>query len=161
MAHLLPHTFGFNCLPWCFWEQGYRNCTLSGLKLSTYLVFIVSRAYWAADVSLIVCSLKLNQQTASQMYLSVYSDRYTYSGLLVETIVLVSWYHPVCVIHISTFYVTVLCGNTNYCSAYFVCIAAFEAPYHWTFFKGGARTHFVDSLDSHASTKCVGAPPLT
>ena len=45
--------------------------------------------------------------------------------------------------------------------AYFDRIAAFEAPYCWTFVKGGAHMHFVDLLDIHPSTKHVWALPLT
>ena len=48
----------------------------------------------------------------------------------------------------------------GYSVVYFVCIAAFKAPYHWTSIKGGAHTRFVDSLAIHASTKRVWAPPL-
>ena len=47
----------------------------------------------------------------------------------------------------------------SYSVAYFDCIAAFEAPYHWTSVKGGAHMCFVDSLDIHASPKCVWALP--
>ena len=39
--------------------------------------------------------------------------------------------------------------------------AAFEVPYCWTPIKGKADMRFVDSLDIHASTKHVWAPPLT
>ena len=49
----------------------------------------------------------------------------------------------------------------GYSIAYFDHIAAFEVPYYWTSGKGGAHMHFVDSLDIHASTKHVWAPPLT
>ena len=45
--------------------------------------------------------------------------------------------------------------------AYFDCIAAFETLYRWTSVKGVAHMCFVDSLDIHASTKHVWAPPLT
>ena len=40
----------------------------------------------------------------------------------------------------------------GYSVAYFDHIAAFEVPYRWTFVKGGAHMHFVDSSDIHAST---------
>ena len=40
-------------------------------------------------------------------------------------------------------------------------IVAFKALYRWTSIKGGAHTHFVDSLAIHASMKCVWAPLLT
>ena len=36
-----------------------------------------------------------------------------------------------------------------------------EALYRWTSVKGGAHTRFVNSLDIHASTKHIWAPPLT
>ena len=49
----------------------------------------------------------------------------------------------------------------GYSVAYFDRFAAFEAPYRWTSVKGGAHMHFVDSLDNHAPTKYVWAPPLT
>ena len=49
----------------------------------------------------------------------------------------------------------------GYSVAYFDRIAAFKAPYRWTSIKGGAHMRFVDSLDIHASTKHVWAPPLT
>ena len=48
----------------------------------------------------------------------------------------------------------------GYSIAYFDHIAAFEAPYCWTSVKGGAHTSFIDSLDIHATTKHVWAPPL-
>ena len=48
----------------------------------------------------------------------------------------------------------------GYSVAYFDHIAAFEVPYCWTSVKGGAHTRFVDSLDIHATTKCIWAPPL-
>ena len=43
---------------------------------------------------------------------------------------------------------------------YFDCIAAFETPYHWASFKGGAHARYVDSSDIHTSTELVWAPPL-
>ena len=49
----------------------------------------------------------------------------------------------------------------GYSVVYFDRIAAFEAPYRWTSVQGGAHKCFVDSLDIHASTKHVWAPPLT
>ena len=49
----------------------------------------------------------------------------------------------------------------GYSVAYFDCIVAFEAPYCWTFVKGGAHMRFVDLLDIHVTTKRVWAPPLT
>ena len=48
----------------------------------------------------------------------------------------------------------------GYSVVYFNCIAAFKAPYCWTSVKGGAYMCFVDSLDIHASTKHIWAPPL-
>ena len=48
----------------------------------------------------------------------------------------------------------------DYSITYFNCIAAFKAPYHWTSVKGGAHTHFIDSLAIHASMKRVWALPL-
>ena len=48
----------------------------------------------------------------------------------------------------------------GYSVAYFDRIAAFEVPYRWTFVKGGAHVHFVDSLDIHASSNSLWAPPL-
>ena len=45
--------------------------------------------------------------------------------------------------------------------AYFDRFAAFEAPYRWTFVKGGAHMRFVDSWDIHTSTKHAWTPPLT
>ena len=49
----------------------------------------------------------------------------------------------------------------GYSIVYFNRIAAFEALYRWTSFKGGADMRFVDLLDVHASTKHVWAPPST
>ena len=49
----------------------------------------------------------------------------------------------------------------GYSVAYFDHFTTFEVPYHWTSIKGGAHMSFVDSLDIHASTKHVQAPPLT
>ena len=49
----------------------------------------------------------------------------------------------------------------GYSVAYFDRIATFEAPYRWTSVKGGAHMRYVDSLDIHASTKRIWAPPLT
>ena len=49
----------------------------------------------------------------------------------------------------------------GYSVAYFDRFAAFEAPYCWTFVKGGAHMRFIDSLDIHASMKHVWALPLT
>ena len=43
---------------------------------------------------------------------------------------------------------------------YFDCIAAFETPYHWASFKGGAHARYVDSSDIHTSTELVWALPL-
>ena len=48
----------------------------------------------------------------------------------------------------------------GYSVAHFNWIVAFEVPYRWIFVKGWAHMHFVDSLDIHASMKCVWAPPL-
>ena len=49
----------------------------------------------------------------------------------------------------------------DYSVVYFDRIAMFKAPYRWSSVKGGAHTRFVDSLDIHASTKHIWAPPLT
>ena len=49
----------------------------------------------------------------------------------------------------------------GYSVTYFNHIAAFKAHYCWTSIKGKADMRFVDSLDIHASTKHVWAPPLT
>ena len=48
-----------------------------------------------------------------------------------------------------------------YFITYIDCIAAFEAPYHWTSGRGRVHMCFVDSLDIHASVKHIWAPPLT
>ena len=48
----------------------------------------------------------------------------------------------------------------GYSVMYFDRIAAFETPYRWTSIMGGAHIHFIDSLDTHASTKHVWTPPL-
>ena len=48
----------------------------------------------------------------------------------------------------------------GYSIAYFDRIAAFKALYRQTSVKGRARMRFVDSLDIHASTKHIWAPPL-
>ena len=43
----------------------------------------------------------------------------------------------------------------------FNCITVLEAPYHSTSIKGEADTPYIDSSDSHTSTKIVLAQPLT
>ena len=48
----------------------------------------------------------------------------------------------------------------GYFVVYFDRIAVFEAPYRWTFAKGGAHTRFVDVWISHESTKRIWALPL-
>ena len=49
----------------------------------------------------------------------------------------------------------------GYSVAYFNHITAFEAPYRWTSIKGGAHILYIGSLDIHAFTMHVWAPPLT
>ena len=48
----------------------------------------------------------------------------------------------------------------GYSIMYFDRIAAFETAYRWTSIMGGAHIDFIDSLDTHASTKHIWAPPL-
>ena len=48
----------------------------------------------------------------------------------------------------------------GYSVMYFDHIATFKVLYRWTSVKGGAHTHFMDSLDVHAFMNRVWAPPL-
>ena len=121
--------------------------TLHDYLLQIYhLTFILSRAYWAADVMWIICSLTWNS-----------ANKCTVMGdLFVKTIVLISWYH---VIRISNWYVTVPRRNQRLFHRIFHYIAPFKAPYLWTSIKGEAQMHFVNSLGSHSSMKLF-IPPL-
>ena len=45
----------------------------------------------------------------------------------------------------------------DYSVEYFNCIAMFEVPYHWTFFKGEAHTCIIDVWISNKSAKRIWA----